>query len=48
MKNLESWDEERLNLELPVGLRRQLARMSVNLNTDLQSLIRSILEGECS
>jgi hypothetical protein len=39
-------DEVRVNIDLPAAVRRKLARQSVQMDTDLQSLIRQILERE--
>lgn len=40
-------DEVRFEMDLPLGLRRRLARLSVERNMDLQTLIHEILEGAC-
>jgi len=40
--------EVRVNIDLPPVLRRKLARQSVEMDTDLQSLIRQIIECECA
>ena len=44
---LKSHDEVRVNIELPVTLRRQLARRSVEKDMDLHSLIIQILKSNC-
>ncbi len=41
---LKSNDEVRVDIDLPAGLRRQLARESVARDTDLHSLIIQILK----
>lgn len=43
----KSDDQVRVNIDLPVRLRRQLARQSVEMDTDLQSLIFDILQRDC-
>ena len=46
MQNLKSYDEVRVDIELSAAVRRRLARRSVEMDTDLQSLIRQIIERE--
>lgn len=45
---LKSYDEVRVNIDLPSALRRKLARQSIQRDTDLQSFIHQILERECA
>jgi hypothetical protein len=40
---IKSYDEVRVDIDLPAGLRRQLARQSVERDMDLHSLILQIL-----